>query len=72
MKTTFSNVYFRGMPEIGSNIHLFVPSAKRGVNKPRSSCNNGNYHIFWTEDIHQVTCGECKKNGRFPSKMQKV
>lgn len=60
----------RGSPylhdKVESLVHLRIPQYRKGMTEgvhysTRIKCNNGNYHILYTDDPKQVTCPLCKE-----------
>lgn len=50
----------RGLPEKGDPIHLIRPTV--GLKKNNNTyCGTGNWHIYYTTNLSNVTCEECKK-----------
>jgi hypothetical protein len=49
-----------------SLVHLRIPQYRKGMVEgvdysTRIKCNNGNYHILYTDDLREVTCPICKE-----------
>lgn len=54
----------RGSPEYCHLVHLYVPQNRPGMVEnvdysARVACNNGSYHISYTDDMARVTCPKC-------------
>jgi rubredoxin len=48
----------RGKPDDGAVVHMRVPRGRREADYP--ACNNGGFHIRWSDLPREVTCPVCK------------
>jgi hypothetical protein len=47
----------RGYPKEGDPVHLRVLEEWR---EDHPACNSGNFHVFWSRFVEDVTCIKCK------------
>lgn len=64
-------MFTRGSPVQSQNgiVHLRIPQQRPGMKEgvdysTQVACHNGNYHIYYTNHLSEVTCEKCKEVGR--------